>query len=117
VAARRLILPLSRAKAVSSDRPPAVTRREEREKFLADITETLKQELEKSGIKAEVTGRPKHIYSIYDKIKRYEAQGRDFGDIHDLLAVRILVDTVSDCYQALGVIHNLCTPSRRINDL
>jgi GTP pyrophosphokinase len=86
------------------------TRREQREEFLAEITETLKQELDKAGIKAEVTGRPKNIYSVYDKIKRYEAQGRDFGDIHDLLAVRILVDTIPDCYQALGVIHNRWHP-------
>ncbi len=86
------------------------TRREQREKFLAEITKTLKQEMEKADIKAEVTGRPKHIYSVYDKMKRYEAQGREFGDIHDLLAVRVLVDTIPDCYQALGIIHNLWHP-------
>jgi guanosine-3',5'-bis(diphosphate) 3'-pyrophosphohydrolase len=86
------------------------TRREQREKFIIEITETLKLDLDKAGIKAEVIGRPKHIYSIYNKMKRYEAQGREFGDIHDLLAVRILVDTIPDCYKALGIVHNLWHP-------
>jgi GTP pyrophosphokinase len=70
----------------------------------------LKQELEKADVKADVFGRPKHIYSIYEKMKRYATQGRDFNDIHDLFAVRILVDTVPDCYKALGVVHNLWHP-------
>ncbi len=86
------------------------TRRAEREAFIAEITRMLRQELDKESIKAETAGRPKHIYSIYNKINRYMAQGRDFDDIHDLLAVRVLVDTVPDCYKALGVIHNLWHP-------
>jgi GTP pyrophosphokinase len=86
------------------------TRREARESFIIEVTTTLKKELDKSGIKAEVTGRPKHIYSIYEKMTRYSAQGRDFGHIHDLLALRILVHTISDCYQALGTVHNLWHP-------
>ena len=86
------------------------TRRAQREGFIDEITQVLRQELDKAGIKAEITGRPKHIYSIYTKMKRYAAQDRDFSDIHDLLAVRVLVDTVSDCYKALGVIHSLWHP-------
>jgi len=82
-------------------------RREEREAFINDITRILKQELSKAEIKAEITGRPKHLYSIYNKMKRYATQGRDFDDIHDLFAVRIVVDTIPNCYKALGVIHNL----------
>ncbi len=84
--------------------------RAERENFINEITLTLKQELDKAEIKAEIIGRPKHIYSIYNKINRYAAQGRDFNDIHDLFAVRVLVDTIPDCYKAMGVIHNLWHP-------
>jgi guanosine-3',5'-bis(diphosphate) 3'-pyrophosphohydrolase len=86
------------------------TRRTQREAFINEITETLRQELDKAEIKAEIVGRPKHIYSIYNKMNRYAAQGRDFNDIHDLFAVRILVDTIPDCYKALGTIHNLWHP-------
>jgi len=93
------------------------TRRTKREAFINEITETLKQELDKAEIKAEIIGRPKHIYSIYNKMNRYASQGRDFNDIHDLFAVRILVDTIPDCYKALGTIHNLWHPlPEEIND-
>ncbi len=85
-------------------------RRTERENYMAETTRTLEQELEKAAVKAKVFGRAKHIYSIYNKINKYAAQGKDFGDIHDLFALRILVDTVPDCYKALGVIHNLWHP-------
>ena len=86
------------------------TRRTQREAFINEITQVLKQELEKAEIKAEIIGRPKHIYSIYNKINRYAAHGRDFDDIHDLFAFRVLVDTIPDCYKALGTIHNLWHP-------
>jgi len=93
------------------------TRRTKREAFINEVAETLKQELNKAEIKAEIIGRPKHIYSIYNKMNRYAAQGRDFNDIHDLFAVRILVDTIPDCYKALGTIHNLWHPlPEEIND-
>jgi len=85
-------------------------RRTQRESFINEVLQILKQELEKADVKADVFGRPKHIYSIYEKMKRYATQGRDFNDIHDLFAVRILVDTVPDCYKALGVVHNLWHP-------
>jgi GTP diphosphokinase / guanosine-3',5'-bis(diphosphate) 3'-diphosphatase len=83
------------------------TRRTQREAFTNEITQRLRQELDKAEIKAEITGRPKHLYSIYNKMKRYAAQGRDFDDIHDLFAVRVLVDDLGDCYKALGIIQNL----------
>ena len=63
-----------------------------------------------TGIDGEVTGRPKHIYSIYQKIQKYAAMGRSFGDIHDLFALRVLVHDVSDCYKVLGMVHNLWHP-------
>jgi guanosine-3',5'-bis(diphosphate) 3'-pyrophosphohydrolase len=86
------------------------TRRRQREAFIAEVTQMLRQELDKDEIKAEITGRPKHIYSIYNKMNRYTAQGKDFDDIHDLFAIRVLVDTIPDCYKTLGVIHNLWHP-------
>jgi GTP pyrophosphokinase len=86
------------------------TRRTQREAFINEITQILKQELDKAEIKAEIIGRPKHIYSIHNKMNRYAAQGRDFDDIHDLFAFRVLVDTIPDCYKALGTIHNLWHP-------
>jgi guanosine-3',5'-bis(diphosphate) 3'-pyrophosphohydrolase len=86
------------------------TRRTQREAFINEIAGVLKQELGKTEIKAEIIGRPKHIYSIYNKMNRYVAQGRDFNDIHDLFAVRIVVDAIPNCYKALGVIHNLWHP-------
>ncbi len=85
-------------------------RRAEREKFLAEVTRTLASELAKAGINAEVVGRPKHIYSIKQKMDKYASLGKDFDDIHDLLALRVLVSDVHDCYAALGVIHTLWHP-------
>lgn len=86
------------------------SRRNQRESFINLAVKRIKEELEKADIKAEVLGRPKHIYSIYNKMKRYAALGKNFGDIHDLFAVRVVVDTVQDCYKALGVIHTLWHP-------
>jgi guanosine-3',5'-bis(diphosphate) 3'-pyrophosphohydrolase len=85
-------------------------KRAEREGFINEVSQILCQELDKVGIKAKVSGRPKHIYSIYQKMGKYDAQGKHFGDIHDLFAVRVLADSVSDCYKALGVIHNFWRP-------
>jgi len=85
-------------------------KRAEREGFITEVSQILSQELDKAGIEAKVYGRPKHIYSIYQKMGKYDAQGKNFGDIHDLFALRVLVDSVSDCYKALGVIHNLWRP-------
>jgi len=85
-------------------------KRAEREGFVTEVSQMLCQELDKVDIKAKVSGRPKHIYSIYQKMGKYDAQGKNFGDIHDLFALRVLVDSVSDCYKALGVLHNLWRP-------
>ena len=87
-----------------------VTRRAQREEFVTRVREILSKELEAAGLKAEVYGRPKHIYSIYQKMQKYAELGKDFDDIHDLLALRVMVDTVPECYSALGVIHNLWRP-------
>ncbi len=85
-------------------------RRIEREDFITQVVKTLKEDFAKTGLKADIYGRPKHIYSIYQKMGKYESVGKQFDDIHDLLAVRILVDTVTDCYNALGIIHTLWHP-------
>ena len=85
-------------------------RREERERYIAQVTRILKDELHKAGIEAEVSGRPKHIYSISRKIEKYADQGKEFSDIYDLLGFRVLVESVPDCYSALGVIHSLWHP-------
>ncbi len=85
-------------------------KRAEREGFVGEASRILSQELDNAGIEAKVYGRPKHIYSIYQKISKYDAKGKKFGDIHDLFALRLLVDSVSDCYKALGVIHTLWRP-------
>jgi len=85
-------------------------RRTQRENFITRVIQILSSEFDKVGLKAEISGRPKHIYSIYQKTERYAALGRDFDKIHDLLAIRVLVDTVPDCYSALGVIHSLWRP-------
>jgi guanosine-3',5'-bis(diphosphate) 3'-pyrophosphohydrolase len=85
-------------------------RRTQREEFVARIIQILGDEFKKVGLEAEISGRPKHIYSIYQKMEKYSALGRDFDDIHDLLALRVLVSTVPDCYAAVGVIHSLWHP-------
>ena len=85
-------------------------RRTQREEFLAGVSKVLGDEFDKMGLKAEVSGRPKHIYSIYQKMEKYAALGKDFDDIHDLLALRVLVGTVPDCYAVVGVIHSQWRP-------
>jgi len=85
-------------------------KRDVREKYVAEVTEVLQKELAKHGIKAEIQGRAKHIYSIYRKIEKYAAEGKSVDEIYDLTAVRVLVDTVTDCYTALGVVHGLWRP-------
>jgi GTP pyrophosphokinase len=82
-------------------------RRMEREKYVNELVEILRTELRKVGIKSEIQGRAKYFYSIYQKMVQ---QGKEFNEIYDLIAVRVLVDTVRDCYAALGVIHSLWKP-------
>jgi len=86
------------------------TRRTQREDFIARVIQVLGQEFDRVGLKAEMSGRPKHIYSVYQKMGKYAAQGKNFDDIHDILALRVLVDTIPDCYSAVGVIHSLWHP-------
>ena len=85
-------------------------RRTRREKFIAQVIQILREEFDNVGLRAEMSGRPKHIYSIHRKIEKYSSQGKDFDDIHDLLALRVLVGSVQDCYSAVGVIHSLWHP-------
>lgn len=85
-------------------------RREARERYIAYVEGFIREELTKQGIKAEVQGRAKHLYSIHQKMERYAVEGKSFHEIYDLLAVRILVDTVADCYNAMGAIHQLWRP-------
>jgi GTP pyrophosphokinase len=90
-------------------------KRGEREKLIATLREPLERELAKAGIKnVDVTGRPKHLWSIYKKMKQRE---KPYEEIFDLLAIRVLVNSVPDCYHALGVIHDGYTPvQERIKD-
>lgn len=82
-------------------------RMEERKAYLDTVIKTLERELGKVDIKAEFSGRTKHFYSIYQKMIQ---RGKDFNEIYDLTAVRVLVKTVKDCYAALGAIHALWKP-------
>jgi GTP pyrophosphokinase len=86
------------------------TKRAEREGFIDEAIRSLSEELKDAGIEARVLGRPKHIYSTYLKAKRYAEQGKSVGDIHDLFALRVLVNSVADCYKTLGVVHNFWHP-------
>ena len=79
-------------------------KREEREAFIEEVEGILRRELDEAGVPAEITGRPKHIYSIWRKMQR---KGRGLESLFDIRAVRILVNDVKDCYAALGVVHNL----------
>ncbi len=86
------------------------SKRAEREEYIDRVRTTLSSALEEAGIEAEVTGRPKHIYSIYKKTQKYEAQNMTMGDIYDLFALRVYVRELPDCYAALGVVHALWRP-------
>src|SRR5947207_1004742 len=82
-------------------------RRKERESFINKSIGILRKELAKVGIEAEISGRPKHLYSIYKKMER---KGAEFNEIYDLHAIRLLVRDVKDCYAGLGVVHSLWRP-------
>ena len=82
-------------------------KRKERESFVGEVREILARELEGVGITAEITGRPKHIYSVWQKM---EGGAKTFDEIYDLIAVRVAVDTIKDCYGVLGVVHSLWKP-------
>ena len=79
----------------------------EREKYLGEVIEQLTEQFKQIKIRVEVTGRPKHYYSIYEKMV---LRGKEFADIFDLVGVRIIVETIKDCYAALGQVHALWKP-------
>src|ERR671931_692869 len=81
--------------------------REEREQYVERAGQYLHKELEDVGIKAEISGRAKHFYSIYSKMTK---KGREFNEIYDLTAMRVLVGSVKDCYGAIGIIHSIWKP-------
>lgn len=83
------------------------SKRVEREAFIADIIARLQTELNQAGIKGEVQGRPKHIYSIW---KKMQGKAIDFAQLYDVRAFRIMVDDVKDCYAALGIVHHVWQP-------
>jgi GTP pyrophosphokinase len=81
--------------------------RTEREEEIREVITILKERLTEAGLEAEIHGRPKHLWSIHQKIEKQELS---FKDIHDLVAVRIIVPSVADCYHALGIVHDLWLP-------
>ncbi len=83
------------------------TRRKGRETYIERAIAELEPKLEAAGIKADIEGRPKHIYSIWKKMQRKSAE---FGEIYDVYAIRLLVDDVRDCYAALGIVHSIWRP-------
>ncbi|HKB83575.1 MAG TPA: bifunctional (p)ppGpp synthetase/guanosine-3',5'-bis(diphosphate) 3'-pyrophosphohydrolase [Burkholderiales bacterium] len=85
-------------------------KRKDRETYIGDVIRILRDELAAGGIDAQVSGRPKHIYSIWRKMQR---KGVGLDDLFDVRAVRVMVDDVKDCYAVLGVVHNLWTPIPR----
>ncbi len=82
-------------------------KRFERERYIREAMATLGRALEAQGLKAEIAGRPKHIYSIWNKMR---AKGLEFSEVYDVRALRVIVATTRDCYAALGVVHDLWQP-------
>jgi GTP pyrophosphokinase len=85
-------------------------RRIERQQYIANAIDVLGEALRRIGVQAEVTGRPKHIYSIWNKMR---SKNLDFADVHDVRALRVIVPTAAACYSALGVVHDLWEPIPR----
>jgi GTP pyrophosphokinase len=82
-------------------------KKEEREKYIQEVSSIISEKLSSYGLVGKVSGRPKHFYSIYKKMK---AQNLEFQQVYDLIAFRIILATVKDCYEALGIIHSLWKP-------
>jgi len=88
--------------------------REEMEQYIHRVTLPLERELKENGIKAEISGRAKHFYSIYRKMV---SRSKPFDEIDDLIAIRVIVNSDAECYQTLGIVHNLWTPvAERFDD-
>ncbi len=85
-------------------------RQVDRQRYIENVIDILKKELVKANVKADITGRPKHIYSIWNKMRRKQTE---LDGLYDIRAVRVLVDDIKDCYTALGIVHNLWTPIPR----
>ena len=85
-------------------------RRAEREEYVEQLCEGLRGVLGAAELEAEVYGRPKGIYSIHNKMQKYAAQGKELRDILDLYALRVVVESESDCYRALGLVHQVWSP-------
>ena len=83
---------------------------ESRERYVAQVEKLLQYELKSQGVEAELSGRAKHTFSIHQKMQKYAEMGKSFNDIYDLMAIRVLVASVGDCYHALGVVHGLFRP-------
>ena len=86
------------------------SKRSGRERYLRRVERILQEALKRYSVQALVQGRAKHIFSVHQKMERYKAQGKSFHEIYDLLALRVLADSVADCYTTLGVIHGLWKP-------
>jgi GTP diphosphokinase / guanosine-3',5'-bis(diphosphate) 3'-diphosphatase len=82
-------------------------KRAERERHITEVMDKIREKLTEMGVEADISGRPKHIYSIY---KKMVSKNKQFNEIYDLLAIRIIVDNVKDCYATLGIIHTLWKP-------
>ncbi|WP_178020307.1 bifunctional (p)ppGpp synthetase/guanosine-3',5'-bis(diphosphate) 3'-pyrophosphohydrolase [uncultured Paenibacillus sp.] len=82
-------------------------KRAEREEYIKNVISRIAEKLEEMGVQADLSGRPKHIYSVY---KKMTMKNKQFNEIYDLLAIRIIVDNIKDCYATLGIIHTLWKP-------
>ena len=101
------ILEIIEEKAYNQIKSKINSTNKSRNKYIDEFIDPIKKELKKFKISSEVYGRAKHYYSIFRKM---ESQGKKFGDLYDLFAIRVVVDKIEECYAVLGVVHQLYTP-------